>query len=81
VSVDYRSDVPPYRQVAAIIVARIESGELAPGDPVPSVARMMQDYGIARTTAGKVLGYLRDEGWITIVRGWGSFVARDLPAR
>lgn len=34
----------------------------------------MQEFGIARTTAGKVLAVLRDEGLITIVRGWGSFV-------
>ncbi len=79
VTVDYGADVPPYQQVAAIIVARIRSGELQPGAPVPSVAGMMQEFGIARTTAGKVLAFLREQGWITVVRGWGSFVARELP--
>jgi DNA-binding GntR family transcriptional regulator len=43
------------------------------------VAGMMQEFGIARTTAGKVLAFMRDRGWITVVRGWGSFVACELP--
>jgi len=74
VSVDYDSPVPPHRQVAEVIRARIRSGELQPGDRVPGVTRMMQEFGIARTTAGKVLALLRAEGLITVTSGWGSFV-------
>lgn len=77
VDVNYDSDVPPYQQVAGEIIRLIKAGELKPGDRVPSVARLMQEYGIARTTAGKVLSYLRDEGWIVIRVGWGSFVSRE----
>ncbi|HCU94028.1 MAG TPA: GntR family transcriptional regulator [Actinobacteria bacterium] len=73
-SVDYSSPVPPHRQVAEIIRGRIRSGELKPGDRVPGVVALMQEFGIARTTAGKVLALLRDEGLITVVPGWGSFV-------
>jgi len=76
VTVDYHSELPPYKQVAGFIAAKIESGELAPGDPVPSVARLMQEYGIARTTAGKVLRYLQEQGLVVISRGWGTFVKR-----
>ena len=73
-SVDYESAVPPHRQVAEFIRARIRSGELKPGDRVPGVTALMQEYGIARTTAGKVLALLREEGLIIVVPGWGSFV-------
>jgi len=62
------------RQVAEIIRARIRSGELRSGDRVPGVTRLMQEFGIARTTAGKVLSLLREAGLITVVPGWGSFV-------
>ncbi len=72
-SVDYSSAVPPYQQVAAIIAARIDSGEIPAGGAVPSVARLMQEFGIARTTAGKVLAYLQEQGRVKIVRGWGTF--------
>jgi DNA-binding GntR family transcriptional regulator len=74
VSVDYDSPVPPHRQVAEIIRTRIRSGQLKPGDRVPGVTALMQEFGIARTTAGKVLAALRDEDLITVVPGWGSFV-------
>jgi DNA-binding GntR family transcriptional regulator len=72
--VDHEADVPPYLQIAAIIRRRIESGELAPGKPVPSVAQIVGEYGVARTTAQKALRALRDEGLVRIVQGWGTFV-------
>jgi DNA-binding GntR family transcriptional regulator len=71
--VDYDSSVPPYQQVAKIISDRIDSGEIPPGGAVPSVARIMQEFGVARTTAGKALNYLQDQGKVKIVRGWGTF--------
>jgi DNA-binding GntR family transcriptional regulator len=77
VSVDYDSPIPPYQQVAGIIRERIESGELAPGQRVPSVTTLMQAYGIARNTARHALDVLRDEGLIVVRPGWGSFVKPD----
>ena len=38
-----------------------------------------QEYGIAKTTARKVLAALRDEGLIITTPGWGSFVAARDP--
>jgi GntR family transcriptional regulator len=74
VSVDHDSNVPPYRQVAAILRARIESGELMPGRRLPSIAGLVQEYGIARTTAAKALKVLVDEGVAEVVPGWGTYV-------
>ena len=73
--VDPESPVPPYRQVAAILRGRIESGELAPGRCLPSIADLVQQYGIARTTAGKALRVLVDEGLAEISPGMGTYVA------
>jgi GntR family transcriptional regulator len=42
---------------------------------VPSIVMIHQEYGIAKTTARKVLAALRDEGLIVTTPGWGSFVA------
>jgi GntR family transcriptional regulator len=42
---------------------------------VPSIVTIHQEYGIAKTTARKVLAALRDEGLIITTPGWGSFVA------
>src|SRR5258706_1939175 len=74
VGVDHESNVPPYRQVAAILRARIESGELAPRQRLPSIAGLVQEYGIARTTAAQALKVLIDEGLAEVVPGWGTYV-------
>ena len=48
---------------------------------VPSIVTIHQEYGIANTTARKVLAALRDEGLIVTTPRWGSFVAgRDATA-
>lgn len=72
--VDHDSNVPPYRQVAAILRERIESGELAPKQRLPSIAGLVQEHGIARTTAAKALRVLVDEGLAEVVPGWGTYV-------
>jgi len=68
--------VPPYRQVAAILRARIESGDIAPTQRLPSIAGLVQEYGIARTTAAKALKMLVDEGLAEVVPGWGTYVIK-----
>ena len=69
--------MPPYRRVAAVLRERIEAGELLPGDQVPSITRLSEEFGISRGTARRVLVTLRDEGVITITPGWGSFVSES----
>ena len=67
--------MPPYRQIAADLRDRIERGELAPGDMLPSIARLSQEYGVAKGTAVKALALLHDEGLTVTVPGLGTFVA------
>lgn len=72
--IDYDSPVAPYRQVAAILRGRIESGDLTPSSRLPSIATLTQEYGIARTTAAKALRLLVDEGLAEMSPGMGTFV-------
>jgi DNA-binding GntR family transcriptional regulator len=72
---DQRGATPPYLQIAADLRGRIESGELAPGDMVPSITRLTQEYGVSKGTAVKALDVLRREGLTRTVAGWGTFVA------
>jgi DNA-binding GntR family transcriptional regulator len=67
--------VPPYRQLAAILRAQITSGELAPGQQLPSVVALAERYEIAVPTARKAIELLKTEGLITGVPGYGTFVA------
>ncbi|HEV2373538.1 MAG TPA: winged helix-turn-helix domain-containing protein [Streptosporangiaceae bacterium] len=72
--VDPDSPVPPYRQVAAYLRAQIERGELTPGRRLPSIADLVQTYGIARTTAAKALRVLIDDGLAEVSPGMGTYV-------
>lgn len=75
-TVDHEAPQPVYQQIAAILRARIKSGELAPDRAIPSETRLMQDYGVARETARKAVRVLVDEGLVYVVQGRGAYVKR-----
>jgi GntR family transcriptional regulator len=79
--IDPESPVAPYRQVAAFLRARIESGELAQGRRLPSIATLVQEYGIARTTAAKALRVLIDDGLAEVSPGMGTYVRKRAPGQ
>jgi len=66
--------VPPSRQIAAALRARIESGEYPAGSALPSIVRLAQEYEVSANTAKKALAILKDEGLIESVPGYGTFV-------
>ncbi|HEX2772931.1 MAG TPA: GntR family transcriptional regulator [Micromonosporaceae bacterium] len=66
---------PPYLRIVNEVRRRIASGELRPGDQVPSARRIQRDWGVAIATATKVLATLRREGLTTVRPGLGTVVA------
>ena len=73
-SVDHDSDEPPYLQLAGILRAQIEQGEIPPRRPLPSLTRLVQETGLAKGTIRKAVQVLVDEGLVRIRPGWGTFV-------
>ena len=67
--------MPPYQQLASLLRAQIESGELAPGKQLPSVIKLAEQYDIAVPTVRKAISLLKAEGLVTGVAGYGTFVA------
>ncbi|MFE3902493.1 TetR/AcrR family transcriptional regulator C-terminal domain-containing protein [Streptomyces sp. NPDC059153] len=65
---------PPYLGIAGEIRRRIVSGELAPGDRVPSTRAIVLQWGVAMATATKALSVLRGEGLVRAVPGVGTVV-------
>jgi DNA-binding transcriptional regulator YhcF (GntR family) len=65
--------VAPWRQIAQIYRDRIASGQLRPGDRLPSIRSIAQEYEVATTTAQKVIEALRDEG-LAETSPMGTFV-------
>jgi GntR family transcriptional regulator len=68
------SAVPVYRQLADLLRAQIDSGDLGPGMPLPSEVTLVNEHGISRDTVRKAIGILREEGLVVTVQGKGSYV-------
>ena len=63
-------------QLASILRAQIQSGELPPGRIMASEATLMQEHGLARGTVRKAIDALVQEGLVNRVQGRGTFVRR-----
>ncbi len=74
VTIDHGAATPVYLQLAAILRARIESGEPPAGRALPSETTLMQEHGIARETARKAVRVLRNEGLVEVIQGRGAYV-------
>lgn len=68
-------DASPSARIIADLRRRITSGQLRPGDRVPSTREIVQEWGVAHATASKALGLLRDEGLIVTRSRVGAVVA------
>lgn len=55
---------PPYAQIAAAIREQIVSGQLGPGDRIPSVRELTVTWGVAHATAAKAVRTLAAEGLV-----------------
>ncbi|MEU1123022.1 TetR/AcrR family transcriptional regulator C-terminal domain-containing protein [Streptomyces sp. NPDC005899] len=71
----------PYLRIAGDLRRRIVSGELAPGDRVPSTRRITREWGVAMATATKALAVLNQEGLVRAVPGVGTVVAEHVRER
>ena len=79
ITVDKLSDDPLYLQLRDAVIAGIASGELRPGEALPSVRSLAEDLGINLHTVNKAYATLRDEGYVIMLGRRGAYVA-DAPA-
>ncbi|WP_327145063.1 winged helix-turn-helix domain-containing protein [Nocardia sp. NBC_01327] len=63
--------------VADELARRVATGEYAPGDLMPSVRQVAEEFGMNRATAQLVLGRLESYGFVDAHRGRG-FTVRDV---
>ena len=61
-------------ELAGILRERITSGQLRPGDRLPSERDLSQTYDVSAITARAAVKMLRDEGLAEAVRGRGVVV-------
>ncbi|MDE7260984.1 MAG: GntR family transcriptional regulator [Oscillospiraceae bacterium] len=71
---DFNSDIPIYQQIRNQIVVAIASGELKPGEKLPTIRALAEEAGINMMTASKAYQLLKAEGYITTGRRDGATV-------
>ncbi|WP_329404629.1 GntR family transcriptional regulator [Streptomyces melanogenes] len=65
-----------YERIADELRESIRSGQLAPGDQLPTEAKLAERFGKSVPTVREALRLLRDEGLIEKQHGRGTFVRR-----
>ena len=66
--------LPRYQQIAENLRAQITSGQLAPGEPIPSETVLMERYGVSRITARNAVRALRASGLVITEHGRATYV-------
>lgn len=80
-SLDFTSETPIYRQIRNGIVHGIATGELRPGEKLPSMRTLADETGVNMMTVNKAYQLLRQEGYLTIDRRSGARVNVDRVTR
>src|SRR5215467_3621996 len=68
-------ELPAYQRIQNVIRKRIDSGQLQPGDAVPSERDLAKTHHVSLMTARHALAFLEREGLVERRRGIGTFVA------
>lgn len=76
---DFSSDVPIYQQIRNQVVLAVASGQLAPGDKLPTIRALAEEAGINMMTVSKAYQQLKSEGYITTGRRDGAVVRMQTP--
>jgi GntR family transcriptional regulator len=70
---------PAYQQVAGRLRDAIRSGDLRPGQPLPSVRLLALEFGVSNVTANRAIDLLKAEGLADTQAGRGTFVRTSRP--
>ncbi|MBQ6490821.1 MAG: GntR family transcriptional regulator [Atopobiaceae bacterium] len=73
--IDLASQEPIFKQIRTQIVGAIATGELSPGDALPSVRSLAGDLGVNMHTVNKAYAVLRDEGYVAMRGRSGAVIA------
>lgn len=85
ISIDWKGDVPIWKQIKDRLSAAILDGSFKEGEAIPSVRTLAIDLAVNPLTVSRAFAELVDDGLIEKRRGLGMFVAQgvqtDLLAR
>ena len=77
VQINYKSGKPVYLQVVDQIKAAAASGELQPGEALPSIRPLAEELRVNRNTVAKAYAELESIGVIETLPGKGCFLKEN----
>lgn len=78
IRIEETSEIPIYVQIRNQIVMGISSGELSPGEQLPTVRALAEEMGVNTMTVSKAYQQLKVEGYIVTERKRGARVREQL---
>ena len=79
ISIDLRSDIPIYLQIVEGVRQQLASGELKPGDQLPTVRALASDLRINFNTVSRAYRILDEAGIISTQQGRGTYILEMPP--
>lgn len=64
-----------YRRIANELASKIKSGDLAPGEKLPSTRQLAEQYSVHISTINRVMSILKDRELVEGYPGKGVYVA------
>ena len=77
ITIDFSQKTPIYKQLVEQLTRMIKSGELKPGDRLPTERDLAEKLCIARGTVKKAYKELSDNNIIEVIHGSGSYVYNE----
>ncbi len=76
-----KKNIPKYFHISRKIIEKIQRGDLPPGTKIPSENEIIEKYKVSNTTARKALHEIENAGWVTRIKGKGTYVRQRIIER
>ena len=74
IELDFRSGIPIYVQIVEQIKRQVDSGELKPGDQLPTVRQLATEVRVNFNTIARSYRLLDEAGFISTQHGRGTYI-------